>query len=149
MKQILRYGQGDPWAFGRKRRVSHHVTLERFDKRDTRILAAAAAVGPQLVIGFRLQRDAEPLDAGRIAGLIELHSCDADARVISPRDQAREEVKLTIRAANGGRIQDAFDLQRIARLRLHHHPQALQLEIRHQCLSSQGHARLISTLNKR
>jgi hypothetical protein len=71
VKQILRYGHGNPWADGRERRVSHHIALKRFDERDTRILAATAAVGPTLIIGFRLQCDAEPLYAYRIAGVIE------------------------------------------------------------------------------
>ena len=112
VEQILRYGQGDPWAFGRKRRVRHHVALERFDKRDARIFAATTAVGPPLVVGFRLERDAEPLDAARIAGLIEPHARDADARVVAPRDEPRKQVELTIRPTNGRRIQDAFDLLR-------------------------------------
>ena len=104
-------------------RVSHDVTSERFDKRDTRILAAAGTVLPPLVIHFGLQCDTEPLDSGRITGLIEQDSRYADAGVIAPRDQPREEVELTIRATRGGRVQDAFGLQRIARLRLHHHVQ--------------------------
>ena len=137
VEQVLREGQGNPRAFGRKRRVSHHVTLEVFAKSNPRILTASAAVRPQLVIRFGLQCDAEPLDARRVAGLIELHSCDADARVIPLRDQTREEVKLTIRAANPGRVQDPFDLQRIARLGLHHHPKPLHLKSSHHVLSSQ------------
>ena len=92
VEEVLREGQGNPRAFGRKRRVSHHVTLEVFAKSDPRILAASAAIRPQLIIRFGLQCDAEPLDARRVAGLIELHSRDADARVISLRDQTREEV---------------------------------------------------------
>ena len=139
MKQILRYGQGDPWADGRKRRVSHHVALEWLNKRDTRILAATAAVGLPLIIGFRLQCDAEPLDSGRIAGLIKQNSCNTDARVIALRDEPWKQVKLAIRAANGSRIQDAFDLLGITRLRLHHLPQALQFKSTHKILS-QGHA---------
>ena len=118
-------------GLGRKCRVSHHVALERFHERDTRILAATAAVGPPLIIGFRLQCDAETLDACRIAGFIEPHSCNADARVVPLRHQPRKQVELAIGAANGGRIQDAFDLLGIARLRLHHDPQALQLESTH------------------
>ena len=124
MEQVLRDGQRDPWAIRRKGRVIHHVALDRFDKRDTRVLAAAA-VGPPLVIRFRLQRNAEPLDAYRVAGFIKPHSCDADARIIAPCNQPREEVKLTVTATNRGRVHDAFDLQWIARLRLHHHPKSL------------------------
>ena len=116
---------------GRKRRIGHHVALERFDERDTRILAATAAVGPALIIGFRLQCDAETLDAYRIAGVIEPHSCNPDARVVPLRHQPRKQVELSIGAARGSRIQNAFDLLGIARLRLHHDPQALQFESTH------------------
>jgi hypothetical protein len=63
VKEVLRYRQSDPWPLGRKRRVGHHIALERLHERDTRILAATAAVGPQLIIGFGLQCDAETLDA--------------------------------------------------------------------------------------
>jgi hypothetical protein len=101
------------------RRVSHYVASERFDKRDTRVLAPAA-VRPQLVFRFGLQRNAEPVDARRVAGLTKAHSCDADARIITLRDQPWKEVKLTIRTANGSRIQDAFGLKRIAQLRTHY-----------------------------
>ena len=92
VKQILRGRQGDPGTDRREGRVSHHVALERFDKRDTRVLAAATTVGPPLVIRFGLQRDAEPLDSGRVAGTIELHAGYAEARVIALRDQTREQV---------------------------------------------------------
>ena len=88
VEEVLRYGQGDPWASGRKCRVSHHVTLQRFHESDPRILAASAAIGPPLIIGFRLQCDAQPLDAYRIAGCIEPHAGNADARVI-PRATSR------------------------------------------------------------
>src|ERR1017187_3225004 len=78
-EQILRYGQGDPWASSRERRVSHHVVPQRFDKRDTRILAAAATVRSPLVISLRFECDAEPLDSGRVAGFVEFYAGDADA----------------------------------------------------------------------
>jgi len=51
-----------------KRRVGHDVALERFRERDTGVFATAA-IGPPLIIGFRLQRDAEPRDTPRIARL--------------------------------------------------------------------------------
>jgi hypothetical protein len=41
------------------------------------------------------------------------------------RDQPREKIKFTVRAPSGSRIQDAFDLLRISRLRLHQYSQAL------------------------
>ena len=92
-----------------------------------------------LIIGFRLQRDAEPLGACRIASFIEPYSGNADTRVIPPRNQPREEVKFAVRATSGSRIQDAFDLLGIARLRLHQHSQALQRKPTHQS-PSKSHA---------
>ena len=53
--------------------------LERFDKGDAGILAAAAAVRPPLVIRFRLKRNAETFDSGRVAGFVEFYAGDADA----------------------------------------------------------------------
>ena len=99
--------------------------LERLDKGNAGILAAAAAVRSPLVISFRLKRNAEPLDSGRVAGFVEFYAGDADARIIALGDEPRKQVKLAIRATSGSRIQDAFDLLRIARLRLHQHSQAL------------------------
>jgi hypothetical protein len=125
VEEVLRYSQGDPWHPGRKRRVGHYIALKRFYEGNTRILAATAAIGPALIIGFGLQRDAEPLDPCRIASLVEPHPRDADTRVIIFRDQSREEVKLTIRATRSSRIQDPFDLLRIARLRFHYHAEAV------------------------
>src|SRR5680860_1882009 len=117
MEQILRYGQGDPRAVRRKRSVRHHVLPKRFDKRDTRILAAAAVRAP-LVLGFRLERNAEPFHAARVARLSKPNPGNADARIVAPRDEAWKQVQLTIGATNGSRIQDAFDLERIAWFRL-------------------------------
>ena len=117
--------KGDARPPGRKRRIGHDVALKRLHEGDTRILAAAAAVWTPLIIGFWLKRNAEPLDAGRVSGFIEPHSRDADARVISFRDQPRKKIELAIRAASRGRIQDAFDLLRIAGFRLHQHAEAL------------------------
>src|SRR5664280_1069144 len=84
--------------------------------------------GPQLVVGFGLEGDAESLDACRIARSIEPHSRDADARVVAAADKPGEQVELTIRATNGSRVEDALDLVGVARLRLHDRPQAVQLE---------------------
>ena len=128
VEQVLRRGEGDAWTSRRIGRVGHDVTPERFDEGDTRILAAPAAVGSSLVLSFWLQRDAEPLDGGRIAGCIELYSRNPYARVISLGNQPREKIQLTIRTTSGGRVQDTFDLMWIARFRLDHHAQALQLK---------------------
>jgi hypothetical protein len=84
--------------------------LQGFHIGDTRILAAASAVWPPLIIRVRLQCDSEPLDAYRIAGLIEPNSCNADPRVVIPGGEPRKQVEFTIRTTNGSRIQDAFDL---------------------------------------
>jgi len=99
--------------------------VKRLDKRDAWILTAASAIRSSLVIRFWLQCDAEPLDARWVTGLTKSNSRDADARIITLRDQPWKEVKLTIRTANGSRIQDAFGLKRIARLRIYHQPKAL------------------------
>jgi hypothetical protein len=68
------------------RGVSHYVTSERLDKRDTRILAAAGTVLPQLVIRFGLQCDTESLDAVRVTGCIKQDSRYTDAGVVASRD---------------------------------------------------------------
>ena len=93
VEQVLGFGHGNPRADGRKRRVSHHVALERFHERDARVFAAAAAVRPLLVVGLRLQCDAEPLDSTRIAGVIEANPRDADARIITRARRAGETDK--------------------------------------------------------
>ena len=132
-EQVFGYRQRDPWAVRRMCGVSHHVASEWFDKRDTRILAAAGAVLPQLVIRFGLQCDTEPLDSVRITGLIEQNSRYADAGVVAPPDQSREEVELTIRTTHSGWVQDAFGLQGIARFRFHHQSQDAAIES-HSCI---------------
>lgn len=50
------------------RGVSHYIASERFEKRDTRILAAAGPVLPPLVIRFGLQCDTESLGSVRVTG---------------------------------------------------------------------------------
>jgi hypothetical protein len=52
-------------------------------------------------MGLRLQCDAEALDACRVVRFIEPHSRNADARVISLRDQSREEIEFTVPATTG------------------------------------------------
>src|SRR3546814_6316797 len=47
-------------------------------------------------------------DAVRVASRIEQYSRYADAGVVASRNRTRKEVKLTIRAAHGGRVQHAF-----------------------------------------
>ena len=77
VEDIFRYREGDPQALGRPCRVSHQVALKRRHKRDARILAATAAVGPPFINGFRFEGDTEPLHPNRIAGFIEPRSCNA------------------------------------------------------------------------
>ena len=79
VEQILRHGQRNSGSARRKRRVSHDVMLEWLDKGNARILAAAAAVRSPLVISFRLKRNAETFDSGRVAGFVEFYAGDADA----------------------------------------------------------------------
>jgi hypothetical protein len=62
------------------------------DKSNSRVFAATAAVGQPLVLGFRLQRDTEPLYSARVAGIIEFYSRNANPRVIALRDKPREKV---------------------------------------------------------
>jgi hypothetical protein len=111
--------------------VSHHVTSEWLDERNTWILAAARAVRPQFVIHFRLKCDTEPLDPDRITGIIEQDPRYADAGVVTPRDQSREKVKLTIRTTHDGWVQDAFRFQRITWFWFHQQSNTPQLEITH------------------
>jgi hypothetical protein len=47
------------------------------------------------------------------------------------RNQPRKEVQLAVGATSGRRIQDAFGLMRIARLRLHQDSETLQLKSIH------------------
>jgi hypothetical protein len=109
--------------------------LERFDKGNAGILAAAAAVRSPLIIGFRLERNAEPLNTCRITSFVEFYAGNADARKISTRDKSREQVKSAVRAASGSRIQDTFYFHRIARIRLHYQTQTLQLKAAHRLFS--------------
>jgi hypothetical protein len=53
--------------------------LERFNIGNARILASATTTGQQFVTGFRLQRNAKPLDTGRVAGFVEFYAGNADA----------------------------------------------------------------------
>jgi hypothetical protein len=131
VKQILRYGQRDPWADRGKRRVSHHIALEPFYEGDTRVLATAAAGRSKFVIRVRLERDAEPLDPAGIASAVEPDASDADARIVTLSDEPRKEVKMAVRPANGSRIQGAFDFMRITGRRLHDQPQTPQLKSTH------------------
>ena len=131
VKQVLRYRQGDPWADRGKRRIRHDIALEPLHKRDARILTTATAVSPVLVVGLRLERDPEPLDAGRVAGLVESNPGNPDTRIIALRDESGKQVKLTIRTANDRGIENTLGLHRIAGLRLHHDAHALQLKAAH------------------
>src|ERR1700691_3176186 len=136
VKKVRRACCGDARAAWRARRISHEVALQRFDERDARVFAASAAVYPTLIVGFRLQSDAETLDAFWISRCIEPHSGNTDARVVPKRHQSWKEVQRTVRATSGRRIQDAFGLMRIARLRLHQDSETLQLKSTHVFLAS-------------
>ena len=97
--------------------------------------------GQPLVVGLRLQCDAEPLDPYRIAGVIEANPRDADARIIASRDEPWKQIKIAVRTANGSRIQDALDFLWITRFRLHDLPEPLQLKAVHRLTSLRGSAR--------
>ena len=82
VKGVLGYCPGDARTSGRKCCVCHHVALQWLHEGDTRVFASSAAIGPPLIIGFRLQCDAEPVGAYGIASFIETYSRNADTRVI-------------------------------------------------------------------
>jgi hypothetical protein len=109
--------------------------LKRPHKRNARILAATAADGPPFIIGFWLERDANPLYTFRIAGLIEPHARYPDPRIISLRNQPRKDVEFTIGTAYGSGIQNPFHFMRITRLGLHDHAETVQLESTHRISS--------------
>jgi hypothetical protein len=136
VKQILRHRQCNPGSARRKRCVSHDIMLERLDKGNARIFTTTAAVRSPLIIGFRLKRNTESLNSGRIAGIIKPNPSNADAGKISSRDESRKQVKFAIRATSSRRIQDTLDLLRITWFRLHYQPQALQLKATHRLFSS-------------
>ena len=138
MKQVFRNGEGNPWTHGRECGVGHHVPLKRFNEGDARILAAAAAMRRQLVISFGLKRDSQALDSAGIASLVELNAGDADPGKISLGHEPWKQVEVSVRPTNGSRVQDAFDFLRVAGLRLHQHPEALQLERDGQLFSRQA-----------
>jgi hypothetical protein len=131
VKQILRYGQRDPWADRGKRRVSHHIALKLSYEGDTRVLATTAAGRSKFVIRYWLKRDAKPFHSAGIASAVESDASDADARIVTLSDEPRKKVKMAVRPANGSRIQGAFDFVRITRHRLHDQPQTPQLESTH------------------
>ena len=125
VEEVPRVSEGDARTLRRICCVGHDVAPEWFYKGDARVLATTTAVGPSLIIGFGLEGNAEPLDAFRIPGFIEPDSCNADARVISFRDQSRKKVEVTIWATSGSRVQNTFDFLWVARLWLHQHSDAL------------------------
>ena len=124
LEQIRRLSKCDSWTSRRKCRVGHDVALKRLNIGHAWIFAATAAIRPAFVIGFRFERDANPLYADRIAGIIKSHTRDADAGVISFCHQPREEIERSIRTTSGCRVKNAFDFVGIAGLRFHHHPEA-------------------------
>src|SRR5664279_5309904 len=57
VEDIFRHCQRNARTMGRPRRVSHQISLKRLNKRNAWILTAATAIGPALVVSFRLQCD--------------------------------------------------------------------------------------------
>jgi len=111
--------------------------VDRFDKRDARILAAAAVRSP-FVVSLGFERDSKPLHSARIATFVKFYAGNADARIIAPRDKPRKQVKLSIGAASCRRIYNAFHLMRIVGVRLHDLPHALQLKAGRQLCPTQA-----------
>jgi hypothetical protein len=122
VKEIFRSRQRNSRPSRGKRGVTHDVTLERLNERDSGVLASAPAARPKFVVDFRLQRDAKALDADWISTFIEVDPRYADARIVAFRDKPREEVETPVGTTSGGWIQDPFDLLGVARLRLHDGP---------------------------
>ena len=89
MEQIVGGRKGDARAVASEGRVGHHVVLKLFDKSDARVFASAAA-GMQLVVCLWFECYANTLNANRIALVVELHTRDANARKIAPRNEARK-----------------------------------------------------------
>ena len=134
MEQVFRNGKGDAGASNRKRRVGHHVAPERLDKADTRVLAAAAAARPPLVVSLGFESNAEPFHPRGVTGPVEQDPGNTDAGVIARRHQSREQVQLPVGAAGGSRVRHALGLQWVPWLGLHHLSQPLQPKGGH-CLS--------------
>jgi hypothetical protein len=115
--------------------VSHPIVNVETVRR-AEIVAPVAAVRSPLVIHLRLERNPEPLDSARIAGFVKLNASDADARIVTLRNEPWEKAKLTIRAANCSGIQNSF--VRITWFRLYEQPQTLQSETTHRLSSSRS-----------
>jgi len=75
-------------------------------------------MGRPLVISFRLERYAEPLNPAWIAGLVELDAGNAYPGEIALSHKPGKQVKMSIRTTNGRRVQNTFDLLQIAGFRL-------------------------------
>ena len=137
LKQIPGNRKGNPRAHGRKRGIGHDVTLEWLDEGNARILAAAA-LRVSFVISFRLERDAQPFDVTRIACLVKFDARDSNPRIVALRDEPGKEVEVSVRATGDPGIENALDLLRVARLRLHQHCQPVQLERKAHAFSKQA-----------
>ncbi len=74
-----RHSESDSRPDGGEGRVGHHVMLQWLDEGDARVFASATAVRNELVVGLRLEGDAEPLDSVGITRFVEEHSGNADA----------------------------------------------------------------------
>jgi len=143
VEQIVRDGDGDARTMTRQRRIGHHVRLERLDEAYAGIFAAPACLR-EFVVGLGRQRHAEPLDARRIAPVIEENPGQANARVVATPDQAREKIEAAVLGTDDCRIEHALDLIRISRLRLHQHPETGELERGHATFSPSRQAMTVS-----
>ena len=85
-----------------------------------------------------------PLDARRIAPVIEENPGQANARVVATPDQAREKIEAAVLGTDDCRIEHALDLIRISRLRLHQHPETGELERGHATFSPSRQAMTVS-----
>ena len=54
------------------------------------------ATGSAFIVGFLFNSDTKPFHDRRFSGFVEPNTCNASARVISIRDQARKKIDLAI-----------------------------------------------------
>jgi hypothetical protein len=119
VEQVVRYSERNSRTLARKRCVSHHIAIERLDKRYTRILTTTSAVGLSLVVGLWFQGNADSFDPHWVTSLIKPNSRYTDPRIIASRNQPREEVELTIRTPGRSGIQDSPSLKSIGPVSIH------------------------------
>jgi len=124
--EVARHGECGAGAAGAVGAVAHHVGVEGRHEGDARVFDAAGGQRVLLVPLGGLERDAEALDAARIAVAIELDTGEADARVIVDGHDAREEQQLALAGAGDGGVEHPPCLGGVVLVAAHQHAKALQ-----------------------